>query len=322
VAAGAIVTLTVTADANYLLKAGTLTVNNGVVQVNGIGNTYTFNMPEGAVTVAAEFEEEGAGEALDAGLYTVLNNIPDKVLNPPVAGLANALAWIKSNGNNNTHYLIVLDTDETESTTTGYVISSASGASTVGRSSLTITLQGAPQDGNETVTIEKTKNTGPLFSVYGNNSGDVPHLILDKNITLKGRSGTTSSAKALVVVGSSSQKGTFTMLDGSKITGNYNTQSASNSCGGGVNIATGGTFNMQGGVIYGNSARKGAGVFVYGGTFNKTGGTIYGKEATDGNANTPTNEANHVIETSGSNWRDSTAGPTVNTADANFWENN
>jgi hypothetical protein len=55
-AAGTPVTLTATPAAGYTLKAGTVKVNNGAVAVNGSGAAYTFAMPEGNVTVTAEFE--------------------------------------------------------------------------------------------------------------------------------------------------------------------------------------------------------------------------------------------------------------------------
>jgi hypothetical protein len=68
-AAGAQVTLTVNADTGFQLKAGTLTVkdkNNGTVTPTpGSGNTWTFTMPSGGVTVEAEFE------TVEANKYTI-----------------------------------------------------------------------------------------------------------------------------------------------------------------------------------------------------------------------------------------------------------
>ncbi|MDR3123838.1 MAG: hypothetical protein LBU16_08695 [Treponema sp.] len=72
-AAGATVTLTVTPDAGFKLRAGTLKVkkaDNSEVDVTGSG-PYTFTMPQANVTVSAEFE---AGEAVpltaDIQFYT------------------------------------------------------------------------------------------------------------------------------------------------------------------------------------------------------------------------------------------------------------
>ena len=66
---------------------------------------------------------------------------------------------------------------------------------------------------------------------------------------------------------------TFTMT-----TGTISGFSAS-SFGGGVYVNLGGTFNMSGGSIYGNTATKGGSQIYNGGTFTMTGGTI-GKNGT------------------------------------------
>ena len=73
--------------------------------------------------------------------------------------------------------------------------------------------------------------------------------------------------------------GTLTLEDNSdeqigKVTGGY--------CdyGGGVYVASGGMFNMSGGIITGNTAKAGGGVYVAAGsTFNMTGGSITGNRA-------------------------------------------
>jgi hypothetical protein len=54
--AGAVITLTVTPDAGYALKDGSLKVNDGAVSVTGSGLVYTFTMPASDVPVRAEFE--------------------------------------------------------------------------------------------------------------------------------------------------------------------------------------------------------------------------------------------------------------------------
>jgi hypothetical protein len=63
--AGTEITLRVNPNEGYTLTAGSLTVNSGAVPVTGSGNTYTFTMPEGDVTVTAQFE------ALPPGTYSV-----------------------------------------------------------------------------------------------------------------------------------------------------------------------------------------------------------------------------------------------------------
>jgi hypothetical protein len=62
------ITLTVIPDEGYALKAGSLKVNDGTVELRGSGETYTFVMPNADVTVDAEFE------ALPSGHHPV--NIP------------------------------------------------------------------------------------------------------------------------------------------------------------------------------------------------------------------------------------------------------
>jgi hypothetical protein len=52
---GTIITITVH-ETGYRLQEGSLKVNNGAVPVSGSGNTYTFTMPAGNVTVSAVFE--------------------------------------------------------------------------------------------------------------------------------------------------------------------------------------------------------------------------------------------------------------------------
>lgn len=54
-AAGASVTVKVTANAGYEVSGVSVTSNGKAVAVSGSGDTYTFTMPSGGVTVAAEF---------------------------------------------------------------------------------------------------------------------------------------------------------------------------------------------------------------------------------------------------------------------------
>ena len=95
-------------------------------------------------------------------------------------------------------------------------------------------------------------------------------LTIGNNITLKGYDGNN---KALVTFVASSNS-SFIMEAGSKITGNLTTANGS-----GVRLSSYSTFIMNGGVISGNTASKGAGVHIWGGTFIMNGGTIYGKSA-------------------------------------------
>jgi len=142
--------------------------------------------------------------------------------------------------------------------------------------------------------------------------------------------------------------GIFTMRDNASVSSN----TANN--GGGVFI-TGGTFTMEGGTVSGNTASlSGGGVYIdqkndsysrsYKGTFimkggtitdntsgdngggvynkgnfTKTGGTIGGNDAEEGEKNT-TAKQGHALY-SGDRWRNTTAGPRMNTDSYGFWLN-
>jgi hypothetical protein len=107
--------------------------------------------------------------------------------------------------------------------------------------------------------------------------------------------------------------GTFTMQGGTI------SDNTSSNGGGGVYVGSG-TFTMQNGTISGNKAnRYGGGVCVNGGTFTKTGGTIYGSNAEEGLRNTAQWEGSTVYNNQ--QWRNATAGPTMNTATFGFWMN-
>ena len=115
--------------------------------------------------------------------------------------------------------------------------------------------------------------------------------------------------------------GTLTMRGGT-ISSNTASQN-----GGGVNIYQRGRFTMHGGSIYGNTANQnGGGVFVSGGAgttgdgaFTKTGGTVYGNNAERNRRNTA--NQGHAIFNFNGNWRNATAGPTINTGAFGFWLN-
>ncbi|GHV87709.1 hypothetical protein AGMMS50267_00690 [Spirochaetia bacterium] len=57
---GAVVTLSITADAGYALAAISAAASSGAVTLEGSGTTRTFTMPAGPVTVTAVFEADGA----------------------------------------------------------------------------------------------------------------------------------------------------------------------------------------------------------------------------------------------------------------------
>ncbi|MDR1864675.1 MAG: hypothetical protein LBR08_03795 [Bacteroidales bacterium] len=133
-----------------------------------------------------------------------------------------------------------------------------------------ITLEGA--GGERTVQLA---SSGSLFTI--NTGGS---LTLDNNATLRGISPNTSS-NGLVYV----YQGSFTMKNGSKVTGNASTATSINTAGG-VFVYTDAAalFTMEGGTITGNSSLNGGvgGLFVAGKTVI-SGGTISGNTGKAGN---------------------------------------
>ena len=160
----------------------------------------------------------------------------------PANSLAGKLSWLQDNAERNTSYTLEVNANESiESHTLSYD----------GKGNITITLIGV--GANRIISLS---SNGAMFTV---DSGVT--LILDNNVTLRGRSSNTDS---LVKV-----NGMLIMNDGATITGN-----TSSDHGGGVFV--GGTFTMSGGEISGNTAAgAGGGVAVYG-TFTMSGGTISG----------------------------------------------
>jgi hypothetical protein len=351
---GTAITLTVNPENDYQLVANSLTYTpqgGSAMPVSGTG-PYTFVMPAANVTIQARFVE--AEEELTAGLYQVNGNYLTEITVSGDKTLVNMMAAIKASAaSNNAEYVIVLGANEVVSLSDGYRIGKNTNANATetgtNHTHLTITLKGTSSN----ITISRNTK-GPLFNIVGNDANDIPCLILE-NITLAGYDQNNCQ---LIIIGnvSSTKQGALIMKDGSLITGNSNsgsskpgaavcvtngeftmeggsiegnTSTASSSTkniAGGVYVDSKGTFTMKGGTIKGNSAKSGSAVYIEGGIFIKNdtmdnnSGTIYGGAGGDANA-IASGGTGHVIEIKNGNWRDSTAGPTVNTADGSFWEN-
>lgn len=194
-----------------------------------------------------------------------------------VTGLANKLAWLKSNAKSDGNYVLEVYTNETidrqELTYSG-------------KSNITITLKGvganriiSPSSNNEIFLVGYSKVT----------------LILDNNITLQGSRSNTVPLVSLI-----NPAGSLIMNSGSAITGNggggvdvYNyatftmnggtiSDNTTKYGGGGVRVHQGSIFTMNGGTISGNTAdgSSGGGVYVDNtSTFNMSGGSISGNVA-------------------------------------------
>jgi hypothetical protein len=190
--------------------------------------------------------------AVNAGGFESVYSAPTEIMvtiEIDVTDLAETLSWLATNMASSTHYTLSLTRNETISAQT---------LSYSGKTDITITLKG--KGGERTVSLE---GNGSLFTV-----GDGVTLALDDGITLKGHS---SNNAALVTINAG---GTLLLQYGGKISGN--TSSGSN--GGGVEVASGGTFTQSGGEISSNSAKYGGGVYVNG-TFTMSDGEISGNTA-------------------------------------------
>jgi hypothetical protein len=136
-----------------------------------------------------------------------------------------------------------------------------------GYSGKTISFRSKNQSSVQTITLV---SDGALFTL---GSASVSPTLILEDITLKGKTNNTNS---LVVISG----GKLVLRSGGTITGNTRSSSSS-SYGGGVYVASSGSFEMNGGTISGNTAYYyGGGVYVANnGSFEMNGGTISGNTA-------------------------------------------
>ena len=191
----------------------------------------------------AQAQQGGEMPTQQQGNQTPAQQLAQAQQLPPVMAqgnsLAEKLAWVQAFAQSNGNYILEVNADESIG---------AQALDYSGKTNITITLRGI--GANRTISLS---SNGSMFYLY-----EVT-MILENNITLKGRSG--NDEDYLVCIDNDA---TFNMSGGT-ISGNE---------GGGVEVY-GGTFNMSGGTISGN---EGGGVSVFGGTFNMSGGTISGNE--------------------------------------------
>jgi len=163
----------------------------------------------------------------------------------PGSTLAEKLDWLQRGADSNNTYNIIVNANENIMPQTLEYQDILN---------ITIVLKG---DGaNRVITL---LSNGSMFKIRPN-----VNLVLDNNITLKGR---YDNDNAIITV----DGGTFKMNAGSNITGNQVIAGST----GGVNVSSG-TFEMLGGTISNNSTTFwwGGGVQVGGGNFIMIGGTI------------------------------------------------
>jgi hypothetical protein len=206
-----------------------------------------------------------------AGLYTGDSTTPenlDDYTSTKGKGWENligsALTYIKTNAVDSTVYTILLGEDISTDAIFELNAAAVKNAQNIG-----IVLEGL----DEERTIAKTGGTSYFFQV---NAPNVT-LTLGNNITLKGSAASGGNSCGVNAVSG----GKLIMLDGSKITGNTNSNT-SNSHGAGVTVGSNGTFEMRGGEISGNTrtgGNMGAGGVYNAGTFMMSDGIIRGNTA-------------------------------------------
>ena len=268
--------------------------------------------------------------AADAGVESAQSSAMCATTGVPVtavSGLAPKLDWIRSSAISNTLYIIEVSANENIGPQT-LSLSGKTGVIILLKGILTTrapTLPTIPPITNPSPDIPggntaqgrivSLASTGALFTV-----GSGVTLILDSNLTLKGR-GDNNRAVAVIESG-----GSLVMNAGTIITGNTTTAGSSAYHGGGVRVNSGGiftlnggsisgnggadnygggvynrgTFVMRGGEISGNSGYTGGGVYNYAGTFSMSGGVIYGSGASSALKNTASSSGAALYNRSGS----------------------
>jgi len=261
----------------------TFNANNGdgtfdITIPAGLGSTITIPAGSGlsrpdSIFIGWNTEADGTGIARTVGsTYTPTGNTTLFARWMPVGDIAGAVVvygdtlaerwtWLETDSQPGGSYLIVVEDDDVF-------------ASRTLPANITVILRGS----QPSTTIGLSSTNASLFTI-----GSGSTLMLGENITLLGRGpdgvpGSSSIAQPLVRVNSG---GTLIMNQGSRISGNTNTTSTAANMGGGVHVASGGTFHMFDGAISGNTVwNNGGGVYVANaGTFNMRGGTIYGNAA-------------------------------------------
>ena len=291
-------------DGTFTMSGGSITGNRvsssasgsgygGGVYVGGYGNG-TFNMSGGSIGgggTDANTAKNGGGVYVDKGAFTMSGG--------SVTG--------NSASNNGGGVFVASQGKFTMSVTaaiTGNTATSFGGGVYVDKGAFTMSggsIGGETGDANTanngggvyvsggTFTMSSGEIAGNSASsfgggVYTGGTFDMSGGSITKNTASNSTSG--SGYGGGVYVASS---GTFTMSGSAAITSNTaSTGNTTSSYGGGVYVSSGGTFNMASGSITGNTATggNGGGVGISGGTFTMSGGSITGNTATSGNSTT------------------------------------
>jgi len=137
---------------------------------------------------------------------------------------------------------------------------------------------------NASIYNNTNTSTGGGVYVYSGYGATTTTFTMKNNTSVYGN--TSSNGGGIYVEGyNSSYRSSFTMQDSASVSGNTATNTGTTSGGGGVYVTNYGTFEMKGGLIWGNKATgassNGGGVYVYNnGTFTMSGGKVYGTDET------------------------------------------
>jgi len=280
---------TITFNANDAIGSVPTSRNVPIGYSSTLPNNENLSLPS-ASFIGWNTSSDGSGNNYSSGSsYTPTGNIANITLYAQwdvlpfdsVIGFANKLLWLRYHARKDTNTSYIIEATGNESIGPGSLY--------CGRSGITITLRG----NNETRTISLSSN-GAMFTIPLGVT-----LILDNNITLKGRSSTIHGNNSSLI---RLDGGTLIMNSGSAISGNsYVSNESSHSSNrvyaGGVYISSG-TFTMNGGTISDNISSAsyssasddnayGGGVYMANGTFTMNGGSISNNTSTAFSAVTP-----------------------------------
>ena len=283
------VTLTVNPAEGCRLKANSLAVtkaDGSPVSVIGSG-PYTFTMPAYDVTVSAEFEPiPFSGSSTAAG---------DSVIDLIKAAAGEASLTLTLAAANEEDVQLIVDKDlgttglilkhegqETDTSPANLTIDggsrvvdltgTATGSPliTVGQG-VTLTLKNITLKGLSNKDNDSADNNAPLVKVVAGGA-----LVLETGAVIEKNDVKTASNIHGLGVHITGTGATFTMYDGSEVRNNIGYRWSGGTFGGGVYVDTGGIFNMEGGSVTGNTARRGAVAASGTGIVNLRGGSISG----------------------------------------------
>ncbi|WP_461255315.1 beta strand repeat-containing protein [Treponema sp. R80B11-R83G3] len=248
---------TITMSGNSSVSGGvsgsgsTFTMSNSASVIGGvdIGSSSTFNMKDYASVSGASADGVTVGSS---SKFTMLNNA--KVFNNGEDGV-----YVTGSGSEFT----MSNNSSVFGNVTGVYV--YSGGTFIMQDSSTV-----------------SNNTSYGVYVEGYSGYATTTFTMKNNASVSGN--TAYNGGGVYVKGyNSSYRASFIMQDNASVSGNTATNTGTTSGGGGVYVTNYGTFEMKGGLIWGNKATgassNGGGVYVYNnGTFTMSGGTIYGTD--------------------------------------------